>query len=68
MLTNPPLGFTAQVWYRKRMREFMPYHGRTGKITIVGRGKPRNHGIEIDGKTIVVPAGNLRKPKKGVNV
>jgi len=63
MLTNPPIGYTAQVWYRKDMR-WMPYHGKIGKITIVGKGRPRNHGIEIDGKTIVVPCGNLRKPEE----
>ena len=32
-----------------------------GTIEIVGRGKPRNHGVMVDGVMYVVPAGNLRK-------
>jgi len=28
MIANPQRGQTVQVWYRKELREYMPYHGR----------------------------------------
>ena len=58
MMSNPTVGQRAQCWYANRA---MPLHGRIGVIEIVGRGKPRNHGVRIDGTLYVVPAGNLRK-------
>ena len=61
MMTNPRIGQRVQVWYRADMRPIMPYHGRVGIVRIASRGKPRNHGVEIDGRVVVVPCGNLRK-------
>lgn len=62
MLLNPRIGSQVQVWYRAGARELMPWHGRVGVIRVASRGKPRNHGIEIDGLLIAVPCGNLRRP------
>jgi hypothetical protein len=60
MMLNPRKGQPVQVWYRKGMREWMPYHGRVGTVAVVCRGKPRNHGVLIDGQLIAIPCGNLR--------
>jgi hypothetical protein len=37
----------------------MPLHDRVGVVRISSLGKPRNHGIEIEGIVHVIPAGNL---------
>lgn len=58
MLSNPTAGQRVQCWYKHRA---MPLHGKIGTVEIVGRGKPRNHGVMVDGVLYVVPAGNLRK-------
>lgn len=60
-MTNPRRGQIVTVRYGKRTRDIMPLHGRAGTVSVVGRGRPRNHGIEIDGVIHVVPAGNLFK-------
>ena len=73
MMANPRIGQRIQVWYAIKPRrrgglvpaEFMPHHGKLGVVRIVGRGKPRNHEIDLDdGQTIGVPCGNLR-PVRG---
>lgn len=61
MLANPKPGQRVQVWYRKDRAAFMPLHGREGTVVVVSRGKPRNHGVMVDGAVYVVPCGNLRK-------
>ena len=58
MITNPKQGQPVQCWYKHRA---MPLHGKVGIVEIVVTGKPRNHGVRIDGTLYVVPAGNLRK-------
>ncbi len=63
MISSPKVGQRVQVWYRKERAPHMPWHGRIGIVEISSRGKPRNHLINIDGTTVVVPCGNLRKPK-----
>ena len=63
MLSCPKIGQRVQVWYRASLRSLMPLHGRVGIVRVSSRGKPRNHGVEIDGVTYVVPCGNLREPK-----
>ncbi len=63
MIVHPKLGQSVQVWYRKAMAPCMPLHGRMGVVRIVSRGPgPRNHGVEVDGKIVVIPCGNLRRP------
>lgn len=61
MLSCPKVGARVQVWYRVSLRAFMPLHAKVGIVVVSSRGRPRNHGIEIDGVLFVVPAGNLRK-------
>ena len=39
----------------------MPLHGKLGTVVIVCKGKPRNHGVEVDGVLFGVPCVNLRK-------
>ena len=39
----------------------MPLQNRIGTVELVGRRRPRNHGVRIDGKLYIVPCGNLRK-------
>lgn len=58
MLTHPRIGQRVQCWYRNRR---MPHHGKTGRVVVRGLGKPRNHGVLIEGRLVVVPCGNLRK-------
>jgi hypothetical protein len=62
MIASPKIGQLVQVWYRPVLRDVMPYHGRIGRVVVVSRGRPRNHGVMLDGQTVVVPCGNLRKP------
>lgn len=61
MLLNPRIGQRVQVWYRAGVRDHVPLHGKIGTVVIRSKGRPRNHGIEIDGMIYVVPCGNLRK-------
>lgn len=62
MILNPRPGQRVQVWYRAGLRDVMPYHGKIGTVAVVCRGRPRNHGVLIDGEVIAVPCGNLRVP------
>lgn len=66
MMLNPRIGQRVRVHYRKSWATFMPWHGRTGIVRIACRkGRPRNHGVEIDGQMIVIPCGNLVKGEEG---
>jgi hypothetical protein len=62
MMSYPRIGSVVQLWYGKKWRPVAPLHGRTGTVKVSGRGKPRNHGVEIDGTVYVVPCGNIRRP------
>jgi hypothetical protein len=64
MIVNPALGQRVQVWYRAKLAGFMPHHGAVGIVRVASRGRPRNHGIEIAGRLVVVPCGNLRPVKE----
>lgn len=61
MLANPKIGERVLIRYGKRVRADMPLHGLTGIVKIRSAGRPRNHGIEIDGRCYVVPCGNLQR-------
>ncbi len=70
MISNPKKGQRVQIWYAvtpKRIgerapSEYMPHHAAVGRVTISGRGRPRNHGVLLDtGEFVAIPAGNLRK-------
>ena len=64
MILNPAKGEPVQVWYGKKTRHHMPLHGKTGIVVIPCEGRPRNHGVLIDGESIMrsIPCGNLREP------
>lgn len=64
MIFGPKTGECVQLWYAKAFAHLWPFHGRFGVVRIVGSGKPRNHGIEIDGKIVVVPCGNIKRAEK----
>ena len=63
MIARPKRGQLVQVWYRKGVAEWMPHHGKVGRVVVVGRGKPLNHAVDVGGFVAVVPCGNLREPK-----
>lgn len=62
MLFSPRKNQRVQIWYRKALAGFMPFHGRIGTVLASARGKPRNHVVLIGQKKVVVPCGNLRNP------
>jgi len=70
MISSPRKGQTVQIWYRTTPfpnglpapSTWMPWHGKIGTVEIVCKGRPRNHGVLIDGTLVGVPAGNLREP------
>lgn len=59
MLSHPKPGQRVRLRYARKYAHLFPFHGKVGVVEIVGRGKPRNHGVELDGVIVVVPAGNL---------
>jgi hypothetical protein len=61
MLFNPAKGQRVRLHYRESARRWFPLHGKIGTVKIVGKGKPRNHGVEVEGVMYVVPSGNLQK-------
>jgi hypothetical protein len=63
MISYPTLGQRVQVHYAARYAKSMPLHGRVGRVIYVCRGRPRNHGVQIDGRAYSIPAGNLRCPE-----
>lgn len=62
MIANPKRGRVVQIWYNKRIAPTMPLHGKIGVVEVVSRGRPRNHGVVVDGRLYAVPCGNLRNP------
>ena len=61
MLANPRLGQCVRIHYAPRYGCYMPLQDRVGTVVVVGQGKPRNHGVRIDGEVYCVPCGNLVK-------
>jgi len=60
VIFHPRPGQRVRIHYAKRSASVMPHHGMTGVVRSVGRGPgPRNIGVEIDGRTVVIPRGNL---------
>lgn len=64
MMANPRLNQPCRVRYRASRAKYMPYHDAVGKIVIVSRGKPRNHGVLIAGVVVCIPCGNLMATEK----
>ena len=60
MIFHPRIGQRVRLHYIKRAAPIMPHHGKVGVVQVVGSGPgPRNVGVEVDGRTVVVPRGNL---------
>ncbi len=60
MCSYPKVGAIVQCWYAAKTRAARPLHGLTGVIVVSSRGRPRNHGVLVNGTMYVVPCGNLR--------
>lgn len=60
MIRHPARHQSVIVHYAAPARPARPLHGKTGIVVIVSRGRPRNHGVLIDGVIYAVPAGNLQ--------
>ena len=66
MISRPHVGQSVQLWYAAKKRSVSPHHAAFGAVEIVSRGPgPRNVGVRVDGRLIVVPCGNLRQGKRG---
>lgn len=63
MIVNPRPGQRVLIWYRAELRSF-PFHGQRGTVIQPGKGKPRNHLIDVAGVLVVVPCGNLRSEQR----
>ena len=62
MMSNPSIGDAVELCYAKAKRHIHGgLHGARGRVVVVSRGRPRNHGVEINGRVVIVPAGNLRR-------
>ena len=60
MIFHPRVGQNVRVHYAKHVAAMMPYHGAAGVVRVASRGPgPRNTGVELDGRLVVVPRGNL---------
>jgi hypothetical protein len=60
VITNPRRGQRVRLHYAKRSWGWAVFQGRTGTVSVPGRGKPRNHLVRLDdGPDVVVPCGNL---------
>lgn len=63
VVSNPRPGARVRIRYRAGVRDRMPWHDAVGTVEIVGRRRPRNHGVRIGAVLVVVPAGNLNLEK-----
>ena len=62
MMANPKHMERVQIWYRSTNRH-LPYHGAHAVVIVSSKGKPRNHLVWTGADLVVVPCGNLRRPK-----
>jgi hypothetical protein len=61
VISTPHYGQLVCLRYRPSLRRAAPYHGMVGRVVIPCRARrARNHGGEIGGVIIVVPAGHLQ--------
>jgi len=61
MIANPRLGQSVRIHYAKRYGDYMPLQDLIGTVVVIGRGRPRNHGVEVAGRIYCIPCGNLIK-------
>lgn len=61
MLANPKPGTLVRIQYRRALHPIAPLQGKIGVVEVVSKGKPRNHGVRVDGRLHVIPCGHLVK-------
>lgn len=64
MLVNPKINQLVEIRYNPKLRGGQLgaiLHGKLGRVVIIGKGKPRNHGILIDNTVFIIPCGNINK-------
>ena len=60
MIFHPRPGHRVRIHHAKQSASVMPHHGKVGVVRIVSSGPgPRNVGVQVDRRTVVVPRGNL---------
>jgi hypothetical protein len=65
MIVHPFIGQRVQLWYAAKWHGWAIYHGKCGVVVGRSRGPgPRNHMIEVEGRKVIVPCGNIRKEPK----
>lgn len=65
MIWRPKPGQPVILRYRKTLRPLCPHHGAAGIVIKAGKGPgPINALVDLDGRRLVVPRGNLF-PRKG---
>lgn len=65
MIWRPKFGQWEEIRYRKTLRATTGLHGQTGRVIVAGTGKgPINALVEIDGRHVVIPRGQLREVKE----
>jgi hypothetical protein len=78
MISNPRPGQLVRIAYAARRRKvpglglvgflcsWAPFHGHRGRVLIRGIGRrARNHGVEVDDRLVVIPAGQLLPIQSG---
>ena len=64
MISNPTPGQRVTLWYAEAKRRIAPLHGKPGVVFARAAGPgPRNHAVEVEGRLVIVPAGQLRKER-----
>ncbi len=58
-MSSPKTGQPVRLRYAKKRAHLFHLHGAEGVVRVVGTGRPRNHGVEIGGEIVILPAGNL---------
>lgn len=66
MLSNPKLGTRVIVHYAQKWIDVPHINTKhlqdcKGIVVVVCKGRPRNHGVNIDGTVYSIPCGNLKK-------
>jgi hypothetical protein len=66
MISNPRPGQLVRISYAASKRSATDLHGKIGRVVIPCRARrARNHGVEIDGRMVVIPAGQLQPISTG---
>ena len=59
MMSAPKQGEICLLRYKAE--DAMPLNNKVGVVVIVGHGRPRNHGVVVDGHLHIVPAGQMQR-------